>query len=148
MGRKKAFLELSRGRQHIIILYLSNIVALLFIFLLLREPKHQGRLRQIKRHAEMNIGNKVNTTSKTARTSSKNVTSIFLSVHVVVKSLKLEIPPCRFADCVKKCYSTKLRGARAAQIFFLIQPMNSLLPGVFLCCCRRPWDVLSKTLYL
>ena len=38
----------------------------------------------------------------------------------------------------KKCYSTKLRGARAARLFFLIQPISSLLPGVFLCCCRRP----------
>ena len=60
-----------------------------------------------------------------------------LGVHVVVKNLKLEIWPCRFADCVNKCYSTKLHGARAARLLFLIQPIISLLPGVFLFCCRR-----------
>ena len=54
------------------------------------------------------------------------VENLLLGVHVVVKSLKLEISPCCFADCVKKCYSTKLRGARAARFFFLIQPINSL----------------------
>ena len=63
---------------------------------------------------------------------------LLLGVHVVVKNLKLEISPCRFADCVKKCYSTKLSGARAARIFFLIQPISPLLPRIFLCCCRRP----------
>ena len=63
---------------------------------------------------------------------------LLLSVRVVVENLKLEISACRFADYVKKCYSTKLRGARAARLFFLIQPITSLLPGVSLCCCRSP----------
>ena len=63
---------------------------------------------------------------------------LLLGVRVVVKNLKVEILPCRFADYVKKCYSTKVRGARAARLFFLIQPISSLLPGVFLCCCHRP----------
>lgn len=41
MGSKKAFLEVSRSRPHIIILYFSNIVAILFIFLLesLKAPR-------------------------------------------------------------------------------------------------------------
>ena len=33
------------------ILYFSNIV-----YISIREPKHQGRLRQIKRHSKINIG--------------------------------------------------------------------------------------------
>ena len=48
---KKAFLEVSRSRPHIIILYFSNIV-----YISVREPKHQGRLQQIKRHSKINIG--------------------------------------------------------------------------------------------
>ena len=63
---------------------------------------------------------------------------LLLGVEVVAKTLKLEISPCRFAEYVKKCYSTKLRGARAARLFFFIHPISPLLPGVFLCCCRRP----------
>ena len=68
----------------------------------------------------------------------QSMKDLLLGVHVVVKNFKLEIPPCRFADYVKKRYSTKLRGARAARFFFLIQPISSLFPGVFLCCCRHP----------
>ena len=50
---------------------------------------------------------------------------LLLGIHVVVKNVKLKISPCGFADNVKKYNSTKLRGARAARLFFLIQPISS-----------------------
>ena len=34
MGSKKAFLEVSKSRPHIIILYFRNVVVMLFIFIL------------------------------------------------------------------------------------------------------------------
>ena len=42
MGSKKVFLEVSKSRPHIIILYFSNIVAILFIFLLESQSTKAG----------------------------------------------------------------------------------------------------------
>ena len=57
-----------------------------------------------------------------------------LCVRVVVKTLNLEISRCHLAEYViwqntsKNC--TKVRAARAARLFFLIQPIRSLFSGV------------------
>ena len=42
MASKKAFLEVSRSRPHVIILYLRNIVVILFIFLLENQSTKDG----------------------------------------------------------------------------------------------------------
>ena len=55
MGSKKVFFEVLRRRPHIVILYFSNIVAFI-VYISIREPKHQGRRRQIKLHFKINIG--------------------------------------------------------------------------------------------
>ena len=53
----------------------------------------------------------------------------FLSwVHVVVRTLNLEISRCHSTRYVKG--SGKSRAARAAQLFFLIQPIGSLFSGI------------------
>ena len=44
-----------------------------------------------------------------------------LGVHVIVKIINLEISRCRLADFVRSC---------VARLFFLFQPMRSLLSGV------------------
>ena len=54
---------------------------------------------------------------------------LLLDVHGVVKTTNLEIWRCRLADYVKECYSIKVRAARAALLFFLIQPIKSLFSG-------------------
>ena len=51
--------------------------------------------------------------------------------HVVVKTLNLEISRCHLADYVMTSENrTKVRAARAARLFFLIQPIRSLFSGV------------------
>ena len=54
-----------------------------------------------------------------------------LGVHVVVKNLKLEISACRFADYVKNATVPNYVAHVQQDYFFLIQPISSLLPGVF-----------------
>ena len=54
---------------------------------------------------------------------------LLLCVHVVVITLKLEISRCHLEDYVKEFY-LKVRAARAARSFFLIQPIRSLFSGV------------------
>ena len=51
-------------------------------------------------------------------------------VHVVVKTLNVEIARCHLEDYVKELSKNKVRAARAARLFFLIQPMRSLFSGV------------------
>ena len=51
-----------------------------------------------------------------------------LCVHVVVKTLNLEISRCHLADYVKEL--SKVRAARAARLFFFIQPIRSLFSSV------------------
>ena len=50
-------------------------------------------------------------------------------VHVVVETLNFEISRRRLADYVKKL-PLKKRAARAARLFFFIQPIKSLICGV------------------
>ena len=47
-----------------------------------------------------------------------------LCVHVVVKTINFEISRCHFVE-----NATKVRAARAARLFFLIQPIRSLFSG-------------------
>ena len=54
--------------------------------------------------------------------------NLLLRVHVVVETLNLEISR-RLADYVKKFYKGACR-TRAAQLFFLVQPIRSLFSGV------------------
>ena len=49
---------------------------------------------------------------------------LLLCVYVVVKTLNLEISRCHLADYVKR------KPARAARLFFLIQPIRSMFSGV------------------
>ena len=61
---------------------------------------------------------------------------LLLCVHVVVETLNMEIPRCRLTDTSDN--SSKVRAARAARLFFLIQPIGSLFPQWrCLCRCRR-----------
>jgi len=53
---------------------------------------------------------------------------LLLCVHVVLKTLNLEISRCHLAAYVKEL--SKTRAARAARLFFLIQPIRSLFSGV------------------
>ena len=48
---------------------------------------------------------------------------LLLCALVVVKTLTLEISLCHLATTSKNC--TKVRAARAARLFFLIQPIRS-----------------------
>ena len=52
---------------------------------------------------------------------------LLLCVHVVVKTLNLEFARCHLADYVKGL--NQVRAARAARLFFLIQPNRSLFYG-------------------
>ena len=53
--------------------------------------------------------------------------------------LKMEISRCRLADYDKECYSTKVRAARAARLFFLInQSDHCFLALSLLSPCLRP----------
>ena len=54
---------------------------------------------------------------------------LLLCVHGVVKTLNLGISRCHLADYVKEFYF-KVRGAHAARLFFLIQPIGALFSGV------------------
>ena len=54
--------------------------------------------------------------------------NLLLCVHVVLKTLNLEISRCHLADYVKEL--SKVRAARAARLFFFIQPIRSLFSGV------------------
>jgi len=54
--------------------------------------------------------------------------NLLLRARVVVRTSKLKIPRRRLADYVKNC--TKKRLALAARLFFLIQPITSLICGV------------------
>jgi len=51
-----------------------------------------------------------------------------LGVYAVVKTLNLKISRCHLVDCVKEL--TNVRAARAARLFFLIQPIRSLFSVV------------------
>ena len=53
---------------------------------------------------------------------------LLLCVHAVVKNFNLKISRRHLADYVKNC--TKLRAARAARLFFLIQPRRSLFSAI------------------
>ena len=53
---------------------------------------------------------------------------VLLCVHVVAKTLNLEISRCHLADEGKEF--AKVRAARAARLFLLIQPIRSLFSGV------------------
>ena len=53
---------------------------------------------------------------------------LLLSARVVVRTSKINISRCHLAVYVKKC--TKKRAARAAQLFFLVQPIKSVIYGV------------------
>ena len=57
---------------------------------------------------------------------------LLLCVHVVIKTLNLEISCCHLADYVKAfCrLRTKARAVLAARLIFLIQRIRSLFPGV------------------
>ena len=57
---------------------------------------------------------------------------LILRVHVVVKTLNLEISRRHLAGYVKELYVLKVRAARAARLFFLSQPIRSLFSGVVL----------------
>jgi len=65
------------------------------------------------------------------------VKDLLVCVHAVVKSLNLEISRCHLADYVKEFYF-KVRGARAARLFFLIQPSRSLFSGVVVAVAVAP----------
>ena len=52
-----------------------------------------------------------------------------LCVHVVVETLKFEISRCHLEDTSRNC--TEERAARAARLFYFIQPIKSLICGVF-----------------
>ena len=54
------------------------------------------------------------------------MTDLLLCFHVVVKTLNLEISRCHL-NCIKV---RAARAARAARLFFLIQPIRSLFSGV------------------
>ena len=54
---------------------------------------------------------------------------LLLCVHVVVKTLNLEISRWHLSDYVKEL-NYKVRAARAARLLFLIQPIRALLSGV------------------
>ena len=54
--------------------------------------------------------------------------NLLLSFHVVVETLNLEIHGVVWQTTSKNC--TKVRAARAAQLFFLLQPIKSLFSGV------------------
>ena len=53
---------------------------------------------------------------------------ILLRVHVVVKTLNLEISRCHLADYGNEF--ARVRAARAARLFFIIQPIRSLFSAV------------------
>ena len=54
---------------------------------------------------------------------------ILLFVHVVVKTLNLEISRCHLAEYVKRI-GAEVRAARVARLIFPIQPIRSLFSGV------------------
>ena len=51
------------------------------------------------------------------------MTDLLLGVHVVVKTINLEILRCRLADSSSN--ATRVRATGAARLFFLIQPIRS-----------------------
>ena len=51
------------------------------------------------------------------------MTDLLLGVHVVVKTINLEILRCRLAGLSSN--ATRVRATRAARLFFLIQPIRS-----------------------
>ena len=53
---------------------------------------------------------------------------VFVVGRVVVRTSNLKTSRRRLAEYVKKC--TKKRAARAARLFFLIQPIKSFICGV------------------
>ena len=53
---------------------------------------------------------------------------LLLCVHLGIKTLNFEMSPCLWQTTSK--ISTKVRAARAARLFFLIQPIRSLFSGV------------------
>ena len=53
---------------------------------------------------------------------------LLLRARIVVRTSKMKISRLHLADYVKNC--TKKRGARAARLFFLIQPIKSFICGV------------------
>ena len=56
---------------------------------------------------------------------------LLLCVHVIVKTLILEISRRHLADYrTASNNSTKVRAARVARLFFFIQPIRSLFSGV------------------
>ena len=61
----------------------------------------------------------------TLRQRMKNLS---LQTCVVVRTSNMKISRCPLADYVKNCI--KKRAARAARLFFLIQPIKSLICGV------------------
>ena len=55
---------------------------------------------------------------------------------IVVRTSKIEIPRCRFADYVKKF--AKERTVCAARLFFLNQPIKALIRGVVAVAVKLP----------
>ena len=53
---------------------------------------------------------------------------LLLRAHFVGRTTNMKISRCRLADYVKIC--TKKHAARAARLFFLFQPIKSLIFGV------------------
>ena len=53
---------------------------------------------------------------------------LLLRASVVIRTSNMKISSRRLADYVK--HSTKKRAARAARLFFFIQPIKSLICGV------------------
>ena len=53
---------------------------------------------------------------------------LLLRARVVVRTSKMKISRRHLADYVKTC--TKKHAARAARLFFLIQPIKSFISGV------------------
>ena len=67
---------------------------------------------------------------------------LLLRVRVVVRTSKMKISRRHLVDYVKNC--TKKRAARAARLFFRIQPIKSFICGVVVAVAV----VISFTLYL
>ena len=57
------------------------------------------------------------------------MTNLLLRAHVVVRNSSMNISLRHLTDCVKTWH--KKHAARAEQLFFLIQPIKSLICGAF-----------------
>ena len=61
-----------------------------------------------------------------------------------MRTSKIEIPRCRFADYVKKF--AKKSAARAARLFLLVQPIKALIRGVVAVAVKLPSEQMAAVI--